>query len=154
LIEDQKSVKQVLLGYSVEEREQLNNLIKLGQQPAKEEGYQCIYNKCPYPSRDCKKCPFVISHFYALSQLSEDFDNTLNEFRKKFPNTSKQGEKVKLANNLYTYIHLIFQAKRQFGEETISTFFSKKLDDIKEELDAIPSQMHLVTIPYLRKENN
>lgn len=149
LLEDQNSVKKVLKGYSNKEIHQLSNLIKLGQQPAKKEGFQCIYNNCPYPSRDCQKCPFAISHFYALSQLSEDFDTILNEFKNKFPNTQKQGEKVRLANNLYSYLHLISLAKKQFGEDAISSFFNQGLDEIKKELATMPSQKHLVTIPYL-----
>ncbi|MEE3953434.1 phage tail assembly chaperone [Peribacillus frigoritolerans] len=152
LIEDQNSVKKVLLGYSVEERQQLSNLIKFGQQPGKKEGYQCIYSKCPFPSRDCEKCPFAIPHFYALSQLSEDFYNIFNEFKDKFPNTEKRGEKVRLANNLYSYLHIISLAKRQFGEENISSFFNQGLDEIKNELAKMSSQKHLVTIPHLRKE--
>jgi YHS domain-containing protein len=153
LIEEQNSVKSVLLGYSVEDREQLSNLIKLGQQPAKKEGYQCIYSKCPYPSRDCEKCPFVISHFYCLSQLSEDFDKIYKEFKTKLPNTTIKGEQIRLANILYSYVHLITLAKKRFGEESITSFFSRDLEEIREQINELPSQIHLVTIPHLRKEN-
>jgi len=151
LTEDQNSVRKVLQGYSTEERETLSNLVKLGQQPAKKEGFQCIYNKCPYPSRDCEKCPFVISHFYALSQLGEDFENQLNEFKTNFPTTTKDGEKIRLSNNLYSYINLISSAVKQFGEDNVASFFSQELKDIKLELDKIPSVKHLVTISKSRK---
>ncbi|WP_017380196.1 hypothetical protein [Paenisporosarcina sp. TG-14] len=154
LTADQNSVRKVLQGYSVEERKLLSNTLKLGQQPAKKEGYQCIYSKCPYPSKDCEKCPFVISHFYALSQLSEDFDKQLTEFKTKFPLTTKQGEKIRLSNNLYSYIHLIGLAVKQFGEGNVSAFFNQDLKDIKKEIGNIPSVKHLVTIPDLRKADN
>ncbi|WP_260989097.1 hypothetical protein [Bacillus mobilis] len=154
LIEDQKSVRKVLMGYSLKEKEELFNLIRYNQQPAKKEGFQCIYNECPFPSKDCERCPFAIIHFYALSQLSEDLFVHLNEFKIKFPVTKKKGEKIRLANNLYTYLHLVSSAIKQFGAPTVATFLNKSLDDVKIELASIPSAKELVTIPYLKGGNS
>lgn len=150
LTKEQQSVRKVLEGLSLEERVELSNSIKLGLQPAKKEGYQCIFKSCRNKEIDCDKCPFSVPNFYALSQLEEDFYLQLNEYKEKFNSTDKDGEKIRLSNILYSYIHLIGVAVNKFGSETVSAFFKNGLDGVKNELAALPSSKELVTIPEIK----
>ncbi|WP_216594920.1 hypothetical protein [Domibacillus robiginosus] len=151
LAEEQHIVRCVLEGFSLEKRQELLDLIKLGQQPAKKDGFQCLYQECRFPLRDCEKCPFVIPHFHALSQLGEEFYLMLNEFKTKFNLTSKNGEKIRLANNLYSYLHLISIAVKKFGKESVSPFFENGLESVKQELSLLPSMKEYVTIPNIKQ---
>lgn len=147
LTEEQQVVRKVIEGFSLKERQEISDSIKLGQQPAKKEGFQCIYQACKFPARDCEKCPFAVPNFYALTQLADDFYLKLNEFKSKFNITPKDGEKIRLSNNLYSYLYLIGVAVDKFGKDTVSSFFENGLEGVKEELALIPSAREYVTIP-------
>jgi hypothetical protein len=150
LTEEQQIVRKVIEGFTLRERQEISDSIKIGQHPAKKEGYQCIYRACKFPSRDCEKCQFAVPNFYALSQLADDFYLKLNEFKRKFDTTPKDGEKIRLSNNLYSYLYLIGAAVDKFGKDTVSSFFENGLESVKEELALIPSAREYVTIPNIK----
>ncbi|MCC2502134.1 hypothetical protein [Bacillus paranthracis] len=146
LSEEQQIVYKVIRGLSLEERKEIYNSIKLGQQPAKKEYFQCIYQTCKFPNRDCEKCQFAVPNFYALSQLEEEFQMNFNEFKEKFDSTTKQGEKIRLSNLLYNYLYLIESAVKKFGKDEVSSFFKNGLEGFKKELLSIPNLKEYVTI--------
>lgn len=146
LSEEQQIVYKVIRGLSLEERKEIYNSIKLGQQPAKKEYFQCIYQTCKFPNRDCEKCQFAVPNFYALSQLEEEFQMNFNEFKEKFDSTTKQGEKIRLSNLLYNYLYLIESAVKKFGKDEVSSFFKNGLEEFKKELLSIPNLKEYVTI--------
>ncbi|MCU5305751.1 hypothetical protein OB974_00300 [Bacillus cereus] len=146
LSEEQQIVYKVIRGLSLEERKEIYNSIKLGQQPAKKEYFQCIYQTCKFPNRDCEKCQFAVPNFYALSQLEEEFKMNFNEFKEKFDSTTKQGEKIRLSNLLYNYLYLIESAVKKFGKDEVSSFFKNGLEEFKKDLHSIPNLKEYVTI--------
>lgn len=146
LSEEQQIVYKVIQGLSLEERKEIYNSIKLGQQPAKKEYFQCIYQTCKFPNRDCEKCQFAVPNFYALSQLEEEFKMNFNEFKEKFDSTTKQGEKIRLSNLLYNYLYLIESAVKKFGKDEVSSFFKNGLEEFKKDLHSIPNLKEYVTI--------
>lgn len=146
LSEEQQIVYKVIRGLSLEERKKIYTSIKLGQQPAKKEYFQCIYQTCKFPNRDCEKCQFAVPNFYALSQLEEEFQMNFNEFKEKFDSTTKQGEKIRLSNLLYNYLYLIESAVKKFGKDEVSSFFKNGLEEFKKDLRSIPNLKEYVTI--------
>ncbi|HFK1726806.1 MULTISPECIES: hypothetical protein [Bacillus cereus group] len=146
LNEEQQIVYKVIKGLSLEERKDIYNSIKLGQQPSKKEYFQCIYQTCKFPNRDCEKCQFAVPNFYALSQLEEELQLTVNEFKEQFSTTTKQGEKIRLSNILYNYLYLIESAVKKFGKDEVSAFFKNGLEEFKKDLRSIPSIKEYVTI--------
>jgi hypothetical protein len=152
LSKEQNSLKKVLLELSESERKELLLSIDLGQQPSKCEGYQCIYRKCEFLNRECEKCPFAVHHFYSLSEVSDNLTTFLTEYKEKFNNTTKQGEKIHLANILYSYLDLIKQAISKFGKENVSLFFENGLDGLREELSRLQSSKNITTVKIGDKE--
>ncbi|SEG01447.1 hypothetical protein SAMN04487919_104321 [Bacillus sp. ok061] len=150
LAKEQESINKMLYELTIEERTELVNLINLKQLPARKEGFQCIFADCPFPTRDCTNCQFAIPHFHTLSQLSKDFELFLQYHQKNMPETLEKGEKIHLANILYSYLNLIEQAIKRFGKEAVSNFFEGGIEGLKQVLIKIPSSKQLVTIPKLR----
>ncbi|WP_270339906.1 hypothetical protein [Bacillus mobilis] len=146
LSEEQQIVYKVIKGFSLEERKDIYDSIKLGQQPSKKEYFQCIYQTCKFPNRDCEKCQFAVPNFYALSQLEEELQLTVNDFKEQFNTTTKQGEKIRLSNILYNYLYLIESAVKKFGKDEVSSFFKNGLEEFKKELRSIPNIKEYVTI--------
>ncbi|MGI2773896.1 hypothetical protein [Bacillus cytotoxicus] len=126
LSEEQQIVYKVIKGLSLEKRKDIYDSIKLGQQPSKKEYFQCIYQICKFPNRDCEKCQFAVPNFYALSQLEEEFQLNFSEFKELFNTTTKQGEKIRLSNTLYNYLYLIESAVKNL--ERTKYLLSLKMD--------------------------
>ncbi|WP_254916531.1 hypothetical protein [Bacillus cereus] len=146
LSEEQQIVYKVIKGLSLEERKDIYESIRLGQQPSKKEYFQCIYPICKFPNRDCEKCQFAVPNFYALSQLEEGFQLNFSKFKELFNTTTKQGEKTRLSNTLYNYLYLIEAAVKKFGKDVVSSFFENGLEEFKKELRSIPNIKEYVTI--------
>ncbi len=146
LSEEQQIVYKVIKGLSLEERKDIYDSIKLGQQPSKKEYFQCIYQTCKFPNRDCEKCQFAVPNFYALSQLEEEFQLNFRDFKELFNTTTKQGEKIRLSNIKYNYLYLIESAVKTFGKDEVSSFFKNGLEEFKKELRSIPNIKEYVTI--------
>ncbi|MCC2503366.1 hypothetical protein [Bacillus cereus] len=143
---EQNIVYKVIKGLSLEERKDIYDSIKLGQQPSKKEYFQCLYQTCKFPNRDCEKCQFAIPNFYALSQLEEELQLTVNDFKEQFNTTTKKGEKIRLSNLLYNYLYLIEAAVKKFGKDEVSSFFKNGLEGFKNDLSSIPNIKEYVTI--------
>ncbi|MGM0835879.1 MAG: hypothetical protein ACQEV7_06955 [Bacillota bacterium] len=148
--QDKEFVKKYLMNLDHTQRENLTISIKLGQTPSKKDGYQCILRKCHYPERDCGKCHFSVPSFYCLSEISTELDAFLDLYQKRFAETSKKGEKIFLANKLYSYLYLIKQAISKYGAESVSFFFPGGLSALKKRLSDVESTKHLITVPEWR----
>ena len=148
ITQEREIVQDILVSQEKEKLVELTNLIKLGQQPAKEEGYQCIFSDCPPSllSRSCKSCPCAVTNLYALSQIGESAKRKVTEFKEKFMKTTKEGERTRLANLLYTDLVLIKQAVERFGEDTVSEFIEGGIQCLREEVQALPSVAGYTTI--------
>lgn len=146
LSKEQSGLKKVLIELGENERKELLLSLNFGLQPSKYEGYQCLYRKCEFPNRECNKCPFAILHFYSLSEVSENLIEFLKEYKEKFNSTLKKGEKIHLANILYSYLDLIKQAIRKFGKENVSLFFENGLDGLKKDLSQLQSSKNIITV--------
>ncbi|WP_419960414.1 hypothetical protein [Psychrobacillus sp. BM2] len=146
LSKEREVTREVLQGYTDKELKGLSDVIKLGQQPAKDEGYHCLFNHCRFEEVECKYCPFAVIHIYTLSQLGITATERVKEFTDKFPKTSKEGEKTRLTNRMYSQLFLIKQAVNRFGDEVVSEYMPEGLKNFREELDKLPSVLEYATI--------
>lgn len=146
LSKEQDNVQKVLEELPIETLNETYKRIQIGEQPGKREGFQCLYRTCPHPHKNCHSCSFAVPHFYALSQLGDEFYEKTNEFKEKMNTNIKLGEKIRLSNQLYGYLYLISLAVKKFGKESVSSFFELGLEVAKEQLKEIPSTREFVSI--------
>lgn len=128
---------------SKENQQEVLDLINMNQLPAKDDFWQCILGDCLYLDRKCDSCPFAISHFYVLSKVVHNL-NILIPQLEQIKHISYRGEKVRLVNLLYKNLSIVSAAKKQFGEDVLTSFLGKNyrdflnkihsLDDINENL--------------------
>lgn len=130
---------------SAEEINKKLNLIHLGQLPGKEAYYQCLYGECIFSERDCSKCPFSIPHFHVLSLLGEKINKRISEY-KNAVNGGIKGEKVRAANQLFSELLLLKQAKDKFGEEVISEFMNISYDELLLEIQSLDNPYEYISI--------
>ncbi|MFJ7969888.1 hypothetical protein [Psychrobacillus sp. NPDC096389] len=121
-------------------------LLNLGQLPAKEANYQCIYGKCIFLERDCNRCPFAVPHFYALTKIATNMVKRLKEYREIHNNSMYLGEKVRISNLLFSDLLVLSHAKQKFGEDVLSAFIKIEYNDLKEQISALPSPYEYITI--------
>lgn len=121
-------------------------LLNLGQLPAKEANYQCIYGKCIFLERDCNRCPFAVPHFYALTKIAANMVKRLKEYREIHNNSMYLGEKVRISNLLFSDLLVLSHAKQKFGEDVLSAFIKIEYNDLKEQISALPSPYEYITI--------
>lgn len=147
IIESERNgLNKYLSGLTVEELQDKLNLINLGQLPAKEKYYQCIYGKCVFKERECSKCPLAVPHFHALSSIGENVVKKVNEFDKLFSQTTKKGERVRISNLLYADLILLKEAKDKFGQDVVSEFMQCSYDELKEKIRRLPSLNDYITL--------
>ena len=133
-------------GHSEKELQEKMLLLNLGQLPAKEANYQCIYGKCIFLERDCSRCPFAVSHFYALTKIATNMVKRLKEYREIHNNSMYLGEKVRISNLLFSDLFVLSHAKQKFGEDVLSAFIKIEYDDLKEQISSLPSPYEYITI--------
>lgn len=121
-------------------------LLNLGQLPAKESNYQCIYGKCIFLERDCNRCPFAVPHFYALTKIAANMVKRLKEYREIHDNSMYLGEKVRISNLLFSDLLVLSHAKQKFGEDVLSAFIKIDYNDLKEKISSLPSPYEYITI--------
>ncbi|MFB7305272.1 hypothetical protein [Heyndrickxia sporothermodurans] len=121
-------------------------LLNLGQLPAKEANYQCIYGKCIFLERNCSRCPFAVPHFYALTKIAANMEKRLKEYREIHGNSMYWGEKVRISNLLFSDLLVLSHAKQKFGEDVLSAFIKIEYDDLKEQISLLPSPYEYITI--------
>ncbi|WP_394191430.1 hypothetical protein [Paenisporosarcina quisquiliarum] len=114
-------------------------LINLGQLPAKEENYQCIFGKCIFLERDCSRCPFSIPHFYALTKIGENIVKRLNDYKEIHNNSMYLGEKVRISNLLISDLLILSYAKEKFGEDVLSAFINIEYAELKKQIKSLPN---------------
>lgn len=132
--------------HSEEELQEKMLLLNLGQLPAKEANYQCIYGKCIFLERDCNRCPFAVPHFYALTKIATNMVKRLKEYREIHDNSRYFGEKVRISNLLFSDLLVLSHAKQKFGEDVLSAFIKIEYNDLKEQISALPSPYEYITI--------
>lgn len=147
---DRNSILDLLNKQTHSDNLDLMNNLKLGQHPAKEEGYQCMFTICQIPQASCSKCPFVVFNFYNLTQISTELTRFLESYEEQFNSTLYEGEKIRLSNILYSYLLIVKQAIDKFGEENLSMFFDGGIPALKSNLSKLPSTKNLVTIPMIK----
>ncbi|HSH25894.1 MAG TPA: hypothetical protein VLA13_10210 [Massilibacterium sp.] len=135
-----------LNGHSEKELQEKMLLLNLGQLPAKEANYQCIYGKCIFLERDCSRCPFAVPHFYALTKIATNMVKRLKEYREIHDNSMYLGEKVRISNLLFSDLLVLSHAKQKFGEDVLSAFIKIDYNDLKEEISSLPSPYEYITI--------
>lgn len=135
-----------LNGHSEKELQEKMLLLNLGQLPAKEANYQCIYGKCIFLERDCNRCPFAVPHFYALTKIASNMEKRLKEYREIHDNSMYWGEKVRISNLLYSDLLVLSHAKQKFGEDVLSAFIKIEYGDLKEQISSLPSPYEYITI--------
>lgn len=121
------------------------NLVHLGQLPSKEAFYQCLYGECIFTERDCSRCPFSIPHFHVLSSLGERINKRILEYEVAIANGVK-GEKVRAANQLFSELLLLKQAKDKFGKEVISEFMNVNYDNLLLEIKGLDNPYEYMSI--------
>lgn len=150
LTRDKTKVKEILLSYSPVKLNEINTLVKLGQNIAKEEGYQCVFRECAFEEKICSKCPAAITNLYALSQIGVSAKKKVIEFQTKFSQARTEGEKTRLSNLLYADLYQIQLAVKRYGEETVSTFIEGGIQQLRKEVKSLPSMQSYVTIKLNR----
>lgn len=121
------------------------NLIHLGQLPSKKAYYQCLYGECIFYERDCSKCPFSIPHFHVLSSLGKKINKRISEYKIAL-NSGLKGEKTKAANQLFSELLLLKQAKDKFGEDIINEFNDIKYNDLLLEIQSLDDPYQYISI--------
>lgn len=126
--EQKKPLYEFVKSLSEEQQREVLDLINMNQLPAKETFWQCILGDCLYLDRKCNSCSFAIPHFYVLTKTVYNLNNLIPKLE-KIKNISYKGERVRLANLLYKNLSLISTAKKQFGENVLSSFLGKDYSD-------------------------
>ncbi|CAN7272666.1 hypothetical protein [Paenibacillus sp. LjRoot56] len=145
LLNERTSVSNILNELHPEKTKSLLNLIKLGQQPAKEDGYQCIFTKCKYPEKSCGKCQCSIPNIYALSKLGIVLNKRIEEYKQKF-DTGLIGDRTRIANLLYSELSQLKEAINKFGEHVVSEFLEGGIETLREKLSLLPSGIQNLTM--------
>ena len=143
---ERKGLNKYLSELTAEDLQDKLNLVNLGQLPAKEKYFQCIYGKCVFKERECNKCPLAVPHFHALSSIGERVVKRVNEFSKLFNQTSKKGEKARISNLLYADLLLLKEAKEKFGQDVVSEFMQCSYDELKELIRTLPDPNEFITL--------
>lgn len=143
---ERDSVLELLSMNSIEENSKIKLNLTLGQSPAKQENYQCIFQKCKLTNYDCAFCPYAIFNFYNINELCSEFVDYLEEFLDNFVKTSYAAEKKRMANKLYFYLMLLQDFKKAFGEDVLNLFLPFKFNDLRSILKEIPSSKQFTTI--------
>ncbi|WP_075982045.1 hypothetical protein [Bacillus massilinigeriensis] len=146
LEQEDEDLLHYLNGHSEKELQEKMLLLNLGQLPAKEANYQCIYGKCIFLERDCSRCPFAVPHFYALTKIAANMVKRLKEYRDIHDNSMYLGEKVRISNLLFSDLLVLSHAKQKFGEDVLSAFIKIDYNDLKEEISSLPSPYEYITI--------
>lgn len=142
---ESRALGEYLNEQSADEISNKMNLVHLGQLPSKEAFYQCLYGECIFTERDCSKCPFSIPHFHVLSSLGERVNKRILEYKVAIANGVK-GEKVRAANQLFSELLLLKQAKNKFGKEVISEFMNINYDNLLLEIKGLDNPYEYMSI--------
>lgn len=146
LEQDDEDLLHYFYGHSEKELQEKMLLLNLGQLPAKEEDYQCIYGKCIFLERDCNRCPFAVPHFYALTKIAANMLERLKEYKDIHESSMYYGEKVRISNLLISDLLVLSHAKQKFGEDVLSAFINIQYNDLKEQIRSLPSPYEYITI--------
>lgn len=139
MLREREDLKKYLEDLSKQEIEERLSLITLGQSPAKEENYQCLFSNCVRDSIDCNKCPFSIPHFYALSSIMDRIHKKILDFEKIINDDGIPiGEKRRVSNILMSDLILLKDAKSKFGEEALNIFLPDGYSRLREKIQSIP----------------
>ncbi|MGG2119852.1 hypothetical protein AB1J99_30140 [Bacillus bombysepticus] len=139
IAEEKKTLLEYLESVAKENLQDTFHFIKLGQMPAKEENYQCIFSKCEFEEIKCDMCPFAIPHFYALSAISARVVKRVEEYKDKITLNCSEGEKTRLANLLLRDMLLLKEAKAKFGEDTLNEFIENGYENLKSNISELPN---------------
>lgn len=143
--EKRKPLYDFVKDLSKEEQKEVLDLINMNQLPAKESFWQCIHGDCLYLDRQCNSCPFAISHFYVLTKTVHNLNNLIHKLE-QIKNISYKGEKVRLANMLYKNLSIVSAAKKQFGENALSSFLGKNYSDFLNKIRSLDGINENLTI--------
>ncbi|MGR6005663.1 hypothetical protein ACT7CR_06865 [Bacillus paranthracis] len=143
--EQKKPLYEFVKSLSQEQQREVLDLINMNQLPAKESFWQCILGDCLYLDRKCNSCPFAIPHFYVLTKTVYNLNNLIPKLE-QIKNISYKGERVRLANLLYKNLSLISTAKKQFGENVLSSFLGKDYSDFLNNIRSLDSINENLTI--------
>lgn len=143
--EQKKPLYEFVKSLSQEQQREVLDLINMNQLPAKESFWQCILGDCLYLDRKCNSCPFAIPHFYVLTKTVHNLNNLIPKLE-QIKNISYKGERVRLANLLYKNLSLISTAKKQFGENVLSSFLGKDYSDFLNNIRSLDSISENLTI--------
>lgn len=143
--EQKKPLYEFVKSLSEEQQREVLDLINMNQLPAKESFWQCILGDCLYLDRKCNSCPFAIPHFYVLTKTVHNLNNLIPKLE-QIKNISYKGERVRLANLLYKNLSLISTAKKQFGENVLSSFLGKDYSDFLNNIRSLDSINENLTI--------
>ncbi|BCC18526.1 TPA: hypothetical protein ACLE2C_003577 [Bacillus paranthracis] len=143
---EREQVKEFLMTLTSEERLEKYNLLNLGLLPSKSFDAQCLVgiDNCPMGTRDCDKCSLMIPNRFTLCNLNVKINDKINDFANIYENTSLEGEKIKVSNQLYMSLELVKQAIETFGRDTVGHFVD--IDSINESLKSLPSFKQHVTL--------
>lgn len=143
--EQKKPLYEFVKRLSEEQQREVLDLINMNQLPAKENFWQCILGDCLYLDRKCNSCPFAIPHFYVLAKTVYNLNNLIPKLE-QIKNIPYKGERVRLANLLYKNLSLISAAKKQFGENVLSSFLGKDYSDFLNNIRSLDSINENLTI--------
>lgn len=130
------------------ELENLLGLISLGQKPAKEDHWQCVFGDCMYLDRNCESCPFAIPNYYVLNSILKKLTKHIDDYKNNF-SLGIEGELVKSSKLIHRYLLILSSAKKRFGETVISSFLGYDYTIFKEKLSTLKDFKHYL---YLRED--
>lgn len=151
---EREQVEEFLIGLTPEEKLEKYNLLNWGLSPSKSFDAQCLVgiDNCPMETRDCDKCPLMIPNRFTLCNLNLKINDKIETFIETYGNTNLEGEKVKVANQLYMSLDLVKQAISTFGRNTVSHYIN--LDSINDTMMNLPSfKQHVSLIKQERSAN-
>jgi hypothetical protein len=112
---------------------------------SKEKHYQCVFSSCKYPDRDCSDCPFSIANVYTLSNLLDDYVFQINYIISNFE-SAPLGEKKRMANQFFLLYNKVYEAREQFGDETVYSFIEGGKKRLKQLALRMPKTKSYITI--------
>lgn len=95
--------------------------ISIGKHPGKQDGFQCMKDKCPYPTNDkCVNCIYSIPTIHCVGVIGQATNDILDELLQDDGKLTDLDVK-RLSYQLYKLLSLLKEAKVSFGDNFVDT---------------------------------
>jgi hypothetical protein len=140
---ERQTVADMIIEMGVEKASETLFKLDLGLLPSRQENIQCLVADlgCVKPTlKNCMRCPYSISNFYAITSLTHSITKLLKTFKEEFESTDLDAEKTKLVNLLFIEMEQFEEAINVFGEKEVFSFFEggkSEYDNLLDILDIV-----------------